>query len=96
MLGTAGIVALVLGSATASWSYEPTQSTGAGTHQGEDASMSTKRGGNTGPGTGRNEDSGSATGTVRDSKQSEPNADKKKNSNKKNISRLIITYQYLS
>ncbi|MCC2641522.1 MAG: hypothetical protein K0S45_1935 [Nitrospira sp.] len=61
-------------------SYEPTQSTGTGTHQGEDASMNTKRGGNTGSGTGRNEHSGSATGAVRDPKQSEPEADKNKGS----------------
>lgn len=76
-----GAVALGLGSATASLSYEPTQSTGTGTQQGEDSSMSTKRGGNTSPNTGRNEHSGSATGAVRDPKNSEPDADKNKGSN---------------
>lgn len=80
ILGMASMLALGLGPATASWSYEPTQSTGTGTHQGEDASMSTKRGGNTGPGTGRNEHSGSATGAERDPKQPEPDADKKEGS----------------
>ena len=76
---TAGMLAVWL-SATVSLAYEPTQSGGTGTHQGEDASMSTKRGGNTGPHTGRNEHSGSATGAVRDPKQSEPAADKDKGS----------------
>jgi hypothetical protein len=80
VFGMASMLALGLGAATASLSYEPTQSTGTGTHQGEDASMSTKRGGNTGPGTGRNEHSGSATGASRDPKQAEPDADKKKGS----------------
>ena len=79
-LAVIGMVALGLGSASASLGYEPTQSTGTGTHQGEDASMSTKRGGNTSPNTGRNEHSGSATGAVRDPKNSEPEADRHKGS----------------
>jgi hypothetical protein len=58
------------------FSYDPTQSTGTGTVQGEDASMSTKRGGNTGPTTGRNEHSGSGTGAVRDTSRSEPEQDR--------------------
>ena len=74
------LMVLGMGSATTSLSYEPTQSTGTGTQQGEDASMSTKRGGNTSPNTGRNEHSGSATGVVRDPKNSEPEADKNKGS----------------
>lgn len=79
-LAVVSMVALGLGTATASFSYEPTQSTGTGTHQGEDTSMTTKRGGNTSPNTGRNEHSGSATGAVRDPKNSEPEADKNKGS----------------
>jgi hypothetical protein len=76
----AALVSLGLGGATASMGYEPTQSTGTGTQQGEDASISTKRGGNTSPQTGRNEHSGSATGAVRDPKNPEPEADKNKGS----------------
>ena len=76
------LMVLGLADATVSLSYEPTQSTGTGTHQGEDSSMSTKRGGNTSANTGRNEHSGSATGAVRDPKNSEPEADKNKGSHK--------------
>ena len=72
-----GIVAIGMGGVEASMAYEPTQSGGPGTHQGEDTSMSTKRGGNTGPNTGRNEDSGSATGAVRDPKNPEHDTDTK-------------------
>jgi hypothetical protein len=77
------IVSMVaFGLALPGWSlaYEPNQSTGTGTHQGEDASISTKRGGNTSPNTGRNEHSGSATGAVRDPKNPEPEADRHKGS----------------
>jgi hypothetical protein len=70
--------ALGLGYTSSSFSYDPTQSTGTGTVQGEDASMSTKRGGNTGPTTGRNEHSGSGTGAVRDTSRSEPEQDRSK------------------
>lgn len=76
-LAVLGIVALGLACPVLSLAYEPNQSTGTGTHQGEDASISTKRGGNTGPNTGRNEDSGSATGVVRDPKNPEPETDTK-------------------
>lgn len=76
-LAILSMVALGLASPAVSLAYEPTQSTGTGTHQGEDASISTKRGGNTGPNTGRNEDSGSATGVVRDPKNPEPETDTK-------------------
>ena len=67
-----------LGYTSSAFSYDPTQSTGTGTVQEEDASMSTKRGGNTGPTTGRNEHSGSGTGAVRDASRSEPEQDRSK------------------
>jgi hypothetical protein len=67
----------VFGVTGAAQGYDPQQSTGTGTVQGEDASITTKRGGNTGETTGRNEHSGSATGTARDRTQSEPKADPK-------------------
>ena len=74
------VIALGFGGAGPAMSYDPTQSTGTGTVQGEDGSMSTKRGGNTGPTTGRNEDSGSATGEKRDPSQAEPAHDKNRGS----------------
>jgi hypothetical protein len=70
-------VAVALGAAGAAMGYDPQQSTGTGTVQGEDASISTKRGGNTGETTGRNEHSGSATGAVRERTEPEPKADRK-------------------
>jgi hypothetical protein len=79
-LAVISMIAVGLGSASASFGYEPTQSTGTGTHQGDDASMSTKRGGNTSPNTGRNEHSGSATGEARDPKNPEPEGDRHKGS----------------
>jgi hypothetical protein len=74
--------AFALGLATAGpvWSVDSTQSTGTGVTQGEDGSMSTKRGGNTGPTTGRNEHSGSATGAVREPSKAEPPHDKNRGS----------------
>ncbi|MGZ8382643.1 MAG: hypothetical protein ACXWWE_01380 [Nitrospira sp.] len=80
MLGIATIATLGYGWVLPSFSYDPTQSTGTGTVQGKDGSMTTQRGGNTGPTTGRNEHSGSATGAVRDPKQSEPEKDKDRTS----------------
>jgi hypothetical protein len=70
----------VVGVTGAALGYDPQQSTGTGTVQGEDASITTKRGGNTGETTGRNEHSGSGTGAVRDPKFSEPIADDSKGS----------------
>ena len=50
--------------------YDPTQSTGPGTQQGSDGSMSTQRGTGTDSKSGKNEDAGSATGTKRDRSRS--------------------------
>ncbi len=50
--------------------YDPTQSTGPGTQQGDHADMSTQRGASTDSKSAKNEDSGSATGAVRDRSQS--------------------------
>jgi hypothetical protein len=80
MMYGAGLFALGLAAAGPAWSLDSTQSTGPGVIQGEDGSMSTKRGGNTGPTTGRNEDSGSATGAVRDPSKAEPPHDKHRGS----------------
>ena len=74
------VMALGLGTVAPVSGYEPTQSTGTGTVQGEDGSMSTKRGGNTGPTTGRNEHSGSGTGAARNPSHSEPDQDKSQGS----------------
>ena len=71
-LGIAACVAVGSAAVPPSYGYEPTQSTGTGTSQGQDGSMTTQQGGNTGPTTGRNEQSGSATGAVRHPSQSEP------------------------
>jgi hypothetical protein len=62
---------------------ESTKTTGTGTAQGGNGSMSTQQGGNTGPTTGRNADSGSATGKIRDPKQAEPDAYNSVSSQKK-------------
>jgi hypothetical protein len=72
MIYGAGLFVLGLAVTGPAWSIDSTQSTGTGVIQGEDGSMSTKRGGNTGPTTGRNEHSGSGTGAVRDPSKSEP------------------------
>ena len=72
VLGIATILTLGYAGLSPSFSYDPTQSTGTGTVQGKDGSMTTQQGGFTGPTTGRNEHSGSATGGVRDPKHSEP------------------------
>lgn len=72
-----------LGSVVPTFSYDPTQSTGTGTVQGKDGSMTTQRGGNTGPNTGRNEDSGSATGAVRNPNQPEPDQEKNRDSSQR-------------
>jgi hypothetical protein len=79
----AGLLALGLATAGPVWSVESTQSTGTGVIQGEDGSMSTKRGGNTGPTTGRNEHSGSATGAVRDPSKAEPPHDEERGSSQR-------------
>lgn len=76
LFGIATIVTLGYSGLTPTYGYDPTQSTGTGTTQEKDGSMTTQRGGNTGPTTGRNEHSGSATGAVRDPKQSEPKKDR--------------------
>jgi hypothetical protein len=81
MMYTAGVLTLGLVGVGPVWSLDPpNKSTGTGVIQGEDGSMSTKRGGNTGPSTGRNEHSGSATGTVRNPSKSEPPHDDKRGS----------------
>ncbi|MGE0274364.1 MAG: hypothetical protein AB7G68_07440 [Nitrospiraceae bacterium] len=79
-LVSACIMAAGLGYTIPVSGYDPAQSTGTGTVQGEDASMSTTRGGNTGPTTGRNEHSGSGTGAVRDTSRAEPEQDRSKGS----------------
>lgn len=76
LIGIATIVTLGYTGLTPTYGYDPTQSTGTGTAQGNDGSMTTQRGGNSGPTTGRNEHSGSATGAVRDPKQAEPKKDR--------------------
>ena len=80
VLGIATIVTLAYAGLSPSFGYDPTQSTGTGTVQGKDGSMTTQQGGSTGPTTGRNEHSGSATGAVRDPKYSEPEKDKDRGS----------------
>jgi len=50
--------------------YDPTQSTGPGTQQGDKADLSTQRGASADSKSSKNEDSGSATGAVRDRSQS--------------------------
>jgi hypothetical protein len=50
--------------------YDPTQSTGPGTQQGDNAEMSTQRGASGDSKSSKNEDSGSATGAVRDRSKS--------------------------
>jgi hypothetical protein len=80
MMSGAGLVVLGLAVTEPAWSIDSSESTGAGFIQGEDASMSTKRGGNTGPTTGRNERSGSATGAVRDPSEAEPPRDEHRGS----------------
>jgi len=50
--------------------YDPTQSTGPGTQQGEKADLSTQRGASADSKSSKNEDSGSATGAIRDRSQS--------------------------
>ncbi len=80
VLGIAMIATLGYAWSLPSFGYDPTQSTGTGTTQGKDGSMTTQQGGSTGPTTGRNEHSGSATGAVRDPKHSEPDKDKDRGS----------------
>jgi hypothetical protein len=74
------VMALGLGTVAPASGYDPTQSTGTGTVQEEDGSMSTKRGGNTGQTTGRNEHSGSGTGATRNPAHSEPDQDRSQGS----------------
>lgn len=70
---TAGtFLTLALATIAPASAYDPKQSTGTGTVQGKDGSITTPRGGNTGEHTGRNDQSGSGTGAVRDPHQSEP------------------------
>ncbi len=80
VLGIATIVTFAYAGLSPSFGYDPTQSTGTGTVQGKDGSMTTQQGGSTGPTTGRNEHTGSATGAVRDPKYSEPEKDKDRGS----------------
>ena len=81
MIYGTGLLVLGLAVTEPAWSLDSsTQSTGTGVIQGEDGSMSTKRGGNTGPTTGRNEHSGSATGAVRDPSKAEPPRDENRGS----------------
>ncbi|HKN88467.1 MAG TPA: hypothetical protein VJV04_16490 [Nitrospiraceae bacterium] len=62
-MATIGFLGLML-------AYDPTQSTGPGTQQGDNADMSTQRGASGDSKSAKNEDSGSATGAVRDRSQS--------------------------
>jgi hypothetical protein len=58
-----GFLALML-------AYDPTQSTGPGTHQDENADTRSKSGGSVDSKSSKNEDAGSASGAVRDSSRS--------------------------
>ncbi len=72
---TAGaLLTMALATIAPASAYDPKQSTGPGTVQGKDGSITTPRGGNTGEHTGRNDQSGSGTGAVRDPHQAEPPA----------------------
>ena len=63
-------LAFLAGGATMAVAYDPSQSTGTGTQQGENAETSAMPGGATDSKSGRNEDSGSAVGTPRQSSKS--------------------------
>jgi hypothetical protein len=58
-IAAVGFLALML-------AYDPTQSTGPGTHQDENADSKTKPGASVDSKSSKNEDSGSASGVVRD------------------------------